>query len=125
MPEPGLGVAPVVVDGAPGDAEHLGHLLDGETPEVPQGDHPGLALVELGQALEGGVEVEQLLGAEPAPGVAPEAPDRVTRCQPAPRLAAPRSRAWSTRRRRITRAPTAKKWVLPFQSARVWSTSLR
>ena len=55
---------PVALDRALGDANGLGHFLDGETAEEAQRDDPRLALVKLRQLVEGGIEAQQVLRAQ-------------------------------------------------------------
>ena len=102
-------MTPVVVNGPLRNVEHLGDLLDRETSEEAKGHDRRSAFVVGRQVLDRPVEGDELVEVE-------ELPAR-------PRLTASRSRAWFINSRRMTWAPTARKWVRPFQLARVWRTS--
>ncbi len=57
---------PIGFHGALRHPEHLRHLGDAEAGEEPQLDDPRLARVVLAEALEGGVEGQQLVGVQVA-----------------------------------------------------------
>src|SRR5262245_42254241 len=61
--EPGLGQAPLALDGPGGDREDLGRLLDAQPAEEAQLDDPALAGIERGQAVERVVERDEVGGA--------------------------------------------------------------
>src|SRR2546425_349877 len=61
--QPRLGGSPIAQHGGLGYAEQLGALRHVEAAEEPALDHQGLARLEAGQLLEGGLETEQLIRA--------------------------------------------------------------
>src|SRR5688572_29508583 len=61
--EPRAGLSPVELDGAGGDVERLGDLLDRHAAEEAELDGAAEAVVELSQAIESLVELQHLTGA--------------------------------------------------------------
>ena len=105
-------------------SEDLGGLLDRQAAEEAHLDEPRQARLLCRQAIERAVEVEELGGAQRGFHSAVPSLRRPKCIASAPRLAARRPRAWSTRMRRMIREEKAKKCVRSCHRMRLQALEL-